>query len=48
MSAENINPLLTHQKFKLKEIIVSILAGGTAGMSVDMALFPIDSIKTRL
>ena len=27
---------------------VSILAGGMAGISVDLALFPIDSIKTRL
>ena len=28
--------------------IVSALAGGAAGMSIDLALFPVDSIKTRL
>ena len=46
--AELINPLLTNQKFNLKEILISIVAGGTAGISVDFALFPIDSIKTRI
>ncbi|KAL8618159.1 hypothetical protein ACOMHN_059166 [Nucella lapillus] len=30
------------------DIRVALLAGGMAGISVDMALFPIDTIKTRL
>ena len=46
--AYNSNPLLTHQKFDYKSTVVSILAGGMAGISVDFALFPVDSIKTRL
>jgi len=29
-------------------IIISILSGGLAGISVDFALFPIDAIKTRV
>lgn len=29
-------------------MLISVIAGGTAGASVDFALFPIDSIKTRL
>lgn len=29
-------------------IIISILSGGFAGISVDFALFPIDAIKTRV
>nr|CAX72770.1 Putative mitochondrial carrier C12B10.09 [Schistosoma japonicum] len=28
--------------------LISLLAGSTAGLSVDLALFPIDTIKTRL
>ena len=28
--------------------LVSLIAGGMAGTSVDVALFPIDTIKTRL
>lgn len=31
-----------------KIIIISILSGGFAGISVDFALFPIDAIKTRV
>lgn len=27
---------------------VDFIAGGVAGMSVDFALFPVDSIKTRI
>ena len=29
-------------------ILVSGIAGGIAGISIDFALFPVDSIKTRL
>ena len=47
-AAEHSNPLLTDQTFSSKNVIVSMLAGGMAGISVDFALFPIDSIKTRL
>ena len=46
-SAES-NPLLTAKTFNLKNALISILAGGISGMSIDIALFPIDSIKTRL
>ena len=28
--------------------LVSAIAGGVAGISIDFALFPVDSIKTRL
>ena len=42
------NPLLTQRKFRAREALGSILAGGSAGISVDAALFPLDSIKTRL
>ncbi|KAG8557057.1 hypothetical protein GDO81_018316 [Engystomops pustulosus] len=31
-----------------REYFTSLLAGGTAGMSVDLILFPLDTIKTRL
>jgi hypothetical protein len=30
------------------EMFISMFAGGMAGISVDFALFPIDTIKTRL
>lgn len=46
--AQNTNPLLTHQQFNFREVLISVLAGGIAGASIDFALFPIDSIKTRL
>jgi solute carrier family 25 (mitochondrial S-adenosylmethionine transporter), member 26 len=32
----------------MKTAAVSVAAGGIAGMSIDFALFPVDSIKTRL
>lgn len=32
----------------LKTLLVPVFAGGIAGISVDFALFPVDSIKTRL
>ncbi|KAM4022510.1 mitochondrial S-adenosylmethionine carrier protein [Anomaloglossus baeobatrachus] len=31
-----------------REYITSLLAGGTAGMCVDLILFPLDTVKTRL
>ncbi|OCT85955.1 hypothetical protein XELAEV_18024126mg [Xenopus laevis] len=31
-----------------RELCASLLAGGAAGMSVDLILFPLDTIKTRL
>ena len=48
MDAENNNPLLTNQTFDYKSTLVSIGAGGLAGMSIDFALFPVDTIKTRI
>ena len=39
---------MTHQSFDFKKVVISVLAGGMAGISVDFALFPVDSIKTRL
>ena len=34
--------------FTAKTFIVATLAGGFAGTSIDLVLFPVDSIKTRL
>ena len=48
MDAENNNPLLTNQTFDYKSTLVSVCAGGLAGMSIDFALFPVDTIKTRI
>ncbi|CAJ0937301.1 unnamed protein product [Ranitomeya imitator] len=31
-----------------KDYGASLLAGGTAGMCVDLILFPLDTVKTRL
>ncbi|KAG7482013.1 hypothetical protein JOB18_010616 [Solea senegalensis] len=31
-----------------REFVASLLAGGSAGMCVDLTLFPLDTIKTRL
>nr|XP_057937072.1 mitochondrial S-adenosylmethionine carrier protein isoform X2 [Doryrhamphus excisus] len=31
-----------------REFVASLVAGGSAGMCVDLALFPLDTIKTRL
>ena len=45
--AEN-NPHVVASQFTTKTFITSVLAGGIAGTSIDFALFPIDSIKTRL
>lgn len=35
------------ETFDYRNIIILILAGGIAGMGVDLALFPVDTIKTR-
>ena len=45
--AEN-NPTICAQTFTLKTFITASLSGGIAGTSIDLVLFPIDSIKTRL
>lgn len=37
-----------HQEINFKKFLCSSIAGGAAGISVDLVLFPIDSIKTRL
>jgi solute carrier family 25 S-adenosylmethionine transporter 26 len=35
-------------EFTFLTFVVSAVAGGIAGTSIDLALFPVDSIKTRL
>ena len=47
-TAESSNPLSVSRSFNYKNILISVTAGGLAGISMDFALFPIDSIKTRL
>ena len=47
MSAEQ-NPHVVAPIFTTNTVLTSILAGGIAGTSIDFALFPVDSIKTRL
>ena len=47
MSAEQ-NPHVVAPMFTMNTFVTSVLAGGIAGTSIDFALFPIDSIKTRL
>lgn len=52
------NPLVCAHHFNLRDAmgkdsfgltnLVSAIAGGVAGISIDFALFPVDSIKTRL
>ncbi len=34
--------------FTTKTFIIATLAGGFAGTSIDLVLFPVDSLKTRL
>jgi solute carrier family 25 S-adenosylmethionine transporter 26 len=46
----NLSPIfltMAHQE-RHTPLIISLLAGGLAGTSVDLALFPIDTLKTRL
>ena len=38
----------SNNHWTFKSFIVATLAGGIAGTSIDLALFPIDSIKTRM
>ena len=45
--AEN-NPTICAQTFTLKTFVTASVSGGIAGTSIDLVLFPIDSIKTRL
>ena len=42
------NPLLTNHKFDFKNLLVTIGAGGIAGISIDFALYPVTSIITRI
>ncbi len=42
------NPMVCAHHFNLKDALISALAGGIAGISIDFTLFPVDSIKTRL
>ena len=42
------NPQTVASSFALGAVLTSVLAGGIAGTSVDIMLFPIDAIKTRL
>ena len=35
------------ETFDYRNIIILIVAGGIAGIGVDLALFPVDTIKTR-
>ena len=42
------NPAVVASQFTLQTFAISMFAGGIAGLSIDLALFPVDSIKTRL
>lgn len=42
------NPHVVAPKFTFSTVLTAMAAGGIAGTSIDFALFPIDSIKTRL
>lgn len=42
------NPAVCPPDFTFNTFLVAALAGGFAGTSIDLALFPVDSIKTRL
>jgi len=39
---------MTDEGNQQRTFVKSLIAGGTAGLSVDVALFPIDTLKTRL
>ena len=34
--------------FTWQSLMITLMAGGAAGMATDIAIFPIDSIKTRI
>lgn len=42
------NPQVVTKTFTTKTFFIATLAGGIAGTSIDLVLFPVDSIKTRL
>ena len=42
------NPSVVAADFTFQTFAIAVAAGGIAGLSIDLALFPIDSIKTRL
>ncbi|TNV87136.1 hypothetical protein FGO68_gene1189 [Halteria grandinella] len=42
------NPLVCAHHFSPRDALISAVSGGIAGISIDFALFPVDSIKTRL
>mmetsp|Transcript_23252 Transcript_23252/g.32730 ORF Transcript_23252/g.32730 Transcript_23252/m.32730 type:complete len:337 (+) Transcript_23252:187-1197(+) len=48
VNLDNHNRIATSMKEKEVPFRISLLAGGMAGTSVDVALFPIDTVKTRL
>ena len=42
------NPSVVASAFTFQTFAIAVASGGIAGLSIDLALFPIDSIKTRL
>ena len=42
------NPSVVVEAFTFQTFAVAVAAGGIAGMAIDLALFPIETIKTRL
>ena len=42
------NPSVVASSFTFQTFAIAVASGGIAGLSIDLALFPIDSIKTRL
>lgn len=48
LSALNYNPEQVYGAMDRPGFIASLVAGGIAGVSVDLILFPLDTIKTRL
>lgn len=48
MSQDELESLIMSSTLPTVSFLNSLVAGGLAGMTVDVALFPIDTIKTRL
>ena len=42
------NPSVIHADFTIETFLVSVIAGGLAGMAADFVVLPIDQIKTRM
>ena len=42
------NPQVVSSEFTIATFLTSVLAGGIAGTSIDLFLFPVDAIKTRI